>query len=141
MAVVTPHRIFRQDGIQKEKRVSPLRRKAIFPRNTQQTPSHFIDQSWGYRSTPKPVTAMGTAWWVKANWNLLTELSHVKQGGMLEQIQAFSGRCEWVLTVPLYTVHISTCFVQPILSPFCHMKPSLVFLFQTPLALSLILTT
>lgn len=99
--------------------VFSFRSRTVFLRYPWQTSCHFINQSWGHRSIPKPVTGMGPAGWVKVSWYLLMELSHVDER-IFEQIQALPGRREWVLgrqrtgsaSVPLY-IHILPMFIQP----------------------------
>lgn len=89
-------------------------RKLPFP----ETPSRCPMTRIGVISPPpKPVTGMGSLWLAKNSWNLLMELSHLKEV-VFEQIQALPGRCEWIFgrqptvsaIVPLCVIYILRIF-------------------------------
>lgn len=136
--------IFRHDSIQKEKRVIPstashLGRKLPFP----ETPSRLPVTRAGLTGPAlNQVTGMGSVWSVKTNQDLLTELRHVKDVIFEQTRLCQEGMNEYLISVvPLSPLHTLPIPYGSILSPFCHRKPSLVFLFQVPLALSLFLST
>ena len=105
-----------------------FRKKAIFPRNPQQT---SCDQTGGHSFIPKLVTGMEAGCLAKTSRNSIMKLSLVKEE-IFEKILALLGRCGWGFgrqpTVPAQ--FLSVLFSLPILkvrlSPFCHRKPPLV---------------